>query len=640
MKPHQRISLAATGGLIALANLLLLDVSPAFAQVQANAFFDDSHVQVINLTMDPTDWATFQQNYTKNTYYHATFNWNGITEQIGVRSHGGGSRSPVKPNLDVNFAHYDKSQTFLGLPFVLLKANNEDPSNLKEWLSMKLFRKMGFSAPREAPAQVFLNGQLLGFYFIVEHEDETFLNRNFGESAGYFYEWQQNGSYEFQSLGSDPNAYASLVDLKTNQPAPDLQNLANLIAVINQPNTTDDQFITTLSAYINPAQFITHIAIESALAEADGICGGEVGMNNFFLYQFNGQTLYQLVPWDKDNTFSDINRDIMYGITTGDHINLLAQRLVAIPQYRALYLTQLAKAENILGGEQGWADQEISREYAIIYSAAIIDPNKQCADTGVLAACSPHEFETTVQWLHTFLAGRYQLVENALAAAQTGPSSPSNPISISALGTTTAAISPGGLSTITGSGLGATAEASGIPLPRLLGSTFVAINGVRAPLLSTADGVIQFEAPGDLPLGTADVVVAVDGIITDPTTVTVASATPSILAVVHADGSPVSPAAPPMAGETLSIYATGLGAVTGTPDMGEAAPTTQLATTIATPQVTIASQPANVTFSGLVPNYTGLYQLNVVVPATWAADSSQLGLVITEDAQSISWQSN
>ena len=125
------------------------------AQSISNTLFDDSTVQVVNLTMDPGDWAALQQNYLADTYYHATFAWNGTTESVGVRSHGGGSRSPIKPNLDVNFAKYDKTQSFLGIPFVLLKANNEDPSNLREWVSMKVFRRMGLPAPREAPAQVF-----------------------------------------------------------------------------------------------------------------------------------------------------------------------------------------------------------------------------------------------------------------------------------------------------------------------------------------------------------------------------------------------------------------------------------------------------------------------------------------------------
>jgi len=153
-------SVSSIAWLLCLSVALPIGLS---AQTQAIPFFDDSQVQVINLTMDPNDWTTLQQNYEQNSYYHATFTWNGITEDIGIRSHGGGSRSPVKPNLDLNFAKYEKTQTFLGLPFIIIKANNEDASNLREWISMKLFREMGIPAPREAPAQVYVNGQLLGF---------------------------------------------------------------------------------------------------------------------------------------------------------------------------------------------------------------------------------------------------------------------------------------------------------------------------------------------------------------------------------------------------------------------------------------------------------------------------------------------
>jgi hypothetical protein len=67
---------------------------------------------------------------------------------------------------------------------------------------------MGFPAPREAPAQLYVNGQYFGFYTIVEHEDETFLQRNFGQSGGYLYEWEFADTYEFQNLGDDPSLCA------------------------------------------------------------------------------------------------------------------------------------------------------------------------------------------------------------------------------------------------------------------------------------------------------------------------------------------------------------------------------------------------------------------------------------------------
>ncbi len=245
----------------------------ASAQVLANPFLDDTQLQVINLTMAPSDWAALQQNYLLDTYYHATFTWNGISEAKWViRSHGGGSRSPVKPNLDINFAHYQTNQAFLGLPFIVLKANNEDASNMREWVSMKMFRKMGLPAPREAPAQVYLNGSALGFFYIVEHIDETILQRIYGENGGYLYEWEAVNNYNFENLGTDPSLYAPILELKSNQTAPDLQTFTNLVQAINQPssaNFADDDFILALSAYLDPVNLLTYAAVDQVMADSE-----------------------------------------------------------------------------------------------------------------------------------------------------------------------------------------------------------------------------------------------------------------------------------------------------------------------------------------------------------------------------------
>jgi len=117
---------------VQLAGILAV-VPAAMAQIQAIPFLDDSVVQQINLTVGASDWASLLQNYESDNYYSASFTWNGILEEVGIRQHGDGSRSGIKPNLDINFAYYSKKQTFLGLPAILLKANNEDPSNLREW---------------------------------------------------------------------------------------------------------------------------------------------------------------------------------------------------------------------------------------------------------------------------------------------------------------------------------------------------------------------------------------------------------------------------------------------------------------------------------------------------------------------------
>src|ERR1022692_2163123 len=71
---------------------------------------------------------------------------------------------------------------------------------------------------------------------------------------------------------------------------------------------------------------------------------------------------------------------------------------------------------------------------------------------------------------------------------------------------------------------------------------------------------------------------------------------------------------PAKIGEYISIYATGLGDVSNRPSLGYPSPGSLLATTLATPTVTIGGAPATVSFSGLAPGYVGLYQINVQVP--------------------------
>jgi uncharacterized protein (TIGR03437 family) len=625
-------------------------VPVAVAQTQAIPFFDDTAIQQVNLTVGASDWASLLQNYEADTYYSASFTWNGILEVVGIRQHGGGSRSGIKPSLDINFAHYSSKQSFLGLPFIILKANNEDPSNLREWVSMKFFRMMGFPAPREAPAQLYVNGQYFGFYTIVEHEDETFLQRNFGQSGGYLYEWQFADNYEFQNLGNDPSLYAQFLDLKTSQTAPDLQTFCNLVQLINQPASstfTDADFIIALSQYMDPKSFLTYAATENVLSEADALVGGLVGMNNFYLYQFQGAsrdqrstTFYQLIPWDKDLTFSSPTRDILTGFTIPPNINVLAQRLVGIPEYLNFYLSQVSKAANLLGGTGGWADTQISTEYALIDAAASNDPNKQCFANGALYSCGTADFQSGVQYLHSVLASRSAFVlpevqGYGLQPVTSGPqistaamAAPSGlQISLGAVATPQGQVAPGALVKVLGANLGpaaqAAAQATSNPLPRSLANTYVAVEGVRAPLTATSPEQIEIQIPADLPAGSANIVVSVSGEMSNTFVTGVQTALPAILAIVHqSDGSVVGNADPAVAGETLVVYMAGLGAVNANLSLGEAAPASPPAATTLTPQATLGNTPVNVVFSELSPGFVGLYQVAVTMPATLPAGGS------------------
>ncbi len=67
-------------------------------------------------------------------------------------------------------------------------------------------------------------------------------------------------------------------------------------------------------------------------------------------------------------------------------------------------------------------------------------------------------------------------------------------------------------------------------------------------------------------------------------------------------------------GSFVQLYVNGLGPVNNQPASGEPSPSQPLATTKVTPIVMIGGQQAAVDFTGLIPPYVGLYQVNVKVP--------------------------
>ncbi len=133
------------------------------------------------------------------------------------------------------------------------------------------------------------------------------------------------------------------------------------------------------------------------------------------------------------------------------------------------------------------------------------------------------------------------------------------------------------------------------------------------------------------------VVVNNNGILSTPQAVNVSPFAPGGFAVqgyavaIHTDGSLAAPPGsimqvashPAVPGETLQILATGLGpvipsAITGNNSLD------MLRHTVAKPTVLIGGSLAQVTFSGLSPQFVGVYQLNVIVPANTSPGDSVL----------------
>jgi uncharacterized protein (TIGR03437 family) len=266
------------------------------------------------------------------------------------------------------------------------------------------------------------------------------------------------------------------------------------------------------------------------------------------------------------------------------------------------------------------------RQYALIRASAMNDPNKQCTQGGVMYPCGARDFENSVESVRSFLSSRSGFVLSRVTGAGYHTTDGGPSIARVAIAAPDGAqqLSPGALADVWGTGLGPTAQAAGLPLPRTLENTFVAVEGVRAPLIIASSGQIQVQAPWGLSMGSASVVVSVNGAMSNTIDIGVKAVTPAILGVLHADGSPVGSGNPVVSGEALAIYLIGLGEVNANLDCGAAGPRDSLVTTVMTPEVYLQNIPMTVTFSGLAPGLAGLYQVNALSPTTLPSGRSAM----------------
>jgi uncharacterized protein (TIGR03437 family) len=221
----------------------------------------------------------------------------------------------------------------------------------------------------------------------------------------------------------------------------------------------------------------------------------------------------------------------------------------------------------------------------------------------------------------------------SVATAQVPTLAPGGVVNAAGLGHTTT-IAPGSLVSIFGTNLASSLSvADSTTLSTSLGDVdSVMINGVAAPLKFVSNGQINAQAPWELVPGQAMVVVTRSGNPSPPAMAQVSLFSPALFGfnlgtaqaiAINTDGSiTASPGAitgimshPATAGDTVTFYASGLGPLDNPPPPDGTGSLDQLRHTTTPLTVMLGGLQAQVTFSGLSPQFVGVYQVNLVVPS-------------------------
>jgi spore coat protein CotH len=390
MSPARRLaSRAAIATMVALVSL------PAAAQT-ADDLFDPGTLHDLRLFMNSRDLQQLRDRYLEDTYFQADLEWNGQrVRSVAVRSRGTGSRNPIKPGIRIDIGRYVSGQRFLGLDALVLDNLWQDPSLLRESVTMALFAQMGQPAPREAYVRLFINDVYEGVYSVVEPIDSAFLSRTFGTDTGYLFEYQWLTDYRGEYLGRGLASYKALFKAQNHASEGDAPYVPihDLFDAVNeQPDTV---WRASVERYLDTRQFLTHVAVELFVSEMDGLTGAWA-MNNFFLHRPAGTTRHQFLAWDRDNAFQKVDSSVL--LRTDE--NVLFRTLVAYDDLRAFYLDALETCAR-LAAEAGWLETQVAARASLIREAAYQDSRK---------AFSNEEFESEVAFLREFARRRSAIV--------------------------------------------------------------------------------------------------------------------------------------------------------------------------------------------------------------------------------------
>jgi uncharacterized protein (TIGR03437 family) len=229
-------------------------------------------------------------------------------------------------------------------------------------------------------------------------------------------------------------------------------------------------------------------------------------------------------------------------------------------------------------------------------------------------------------------------------------------------------IGPGAMISIFGSGFqpaGASLQAGGADLvdngfPRQFSCVAVEIGGKRVPIAFASNAQINAQAPFDLAAGPVPVRVIANPdlpnqLASDPATATVQELSPAffpfgkgaVAATVPnsttpiADPASIPGAVPAKPGDTVTLWATGLGPTA--PAFAEGVLVSTAAKVTSSVTLTIGGVPvpdADVSYVGMSPNsISGLYQINVKIPASVqdgnAAVALQVGSAKAQDGMTL-----
>ena len=351
-----------------------------------DAVFPADRIAEVRITMADDDWAEMTGDPLAKRYAAADFSLDGEeVRNVAVRPKGSSSLQAVVDlgipqfGLTVDFNLINAGRNLRGLRKIDLNTGFKYHLLLRARLASELFAEMGVPAPRTTFAEVWVNGDRLGVYALVEHVDRTFVRRHFDSDRGNLYKpagaagplaWTEDdvsgparragttavnlgggrlndlldaaggGRERPTSQELAPEDLISAAGLKTNENRPDHAALLRFLEVVNYE--PDSSFPGVIEKVLDVDSALRLLAVSAVTVHLDSYLGSA---RNYYLYETDGR--FTMVPWDMNEAFGTfgcgIERHRLIDLYVDEPIagpvagRPLAARLLGHPPYLETY---------------------------------------------------------------------------------------------------------------------------------------------------------------------------------------------------------------------------------------------------------------------------------------------------------------
>ncbi len=211
----------------------------------------------------------------------------------------------------VNKKSHGEKQTFYGCEKVSFNNFFFDKTMLKEFASYKLLEEMGLPVPQYGLANLYVNDQYYGVYFMVEALDEPILEQYYQvkDVDGYL-DKPKDTHLLYQEVVDNPavlcgNDFRELADMEEDLPV--VQEWVRKLNCLSSGtdfdgNTIDvnsEEYLELLGQILNVDASVRYFATHSWLCQLDSMF---VWLKNYGLF-VNEEGVATIIPWDYDLSF-------------------------------------------------------------------------------------------------------------------------------------------------------------------------------------------------------------------------------------------------------------------------------------------------------------------------------------------------